>query len=717
MDEMLSLQASSTEESFLSSNWNTNRPEGAHSTSASSPFPFDLHICDYSGGTPISLPLSAAGTPAYADVNDPFFSDFDSRKIPTGLQPAFMREHNNARECDEEGSTLNKEATLRKRALQRLSLTSSVVSSAPSTAPSENEDDANESDWDSLSLKRSDSTAGEHSDPLDSGLYSAFSLHSLAGPCSFNGRESALDTTLNDAQAADGTIRAARRPADDGSDRRGGISALSVFNLSDFISDTEPSPEESNAFDPSQASDNNQPLQYNQGTPHNAGQQIVGIEGLAPNVTAVKVEQYNIDMHNIHATPTRLGARFDFLDLGCSSPAPLSDGAANATAMAPSASTPFLASQNFVGSLAENDQMPKMPQQQRSMSFNNFDAAQMVTPERPLMHPSLLRVGKQETSSRSYSSPNIHDPLSCNPAHITPSGASPAGYGAHHNALSPAFAQNLFGPHSDFPDSPASSALSSPPAWACALSNEEGEVTYRASNSAAAASCLSSSLPIRPSTMRSYSDAYSVPASPSGHAGHPMRPVRSTAGVAPASPYAGPTFGSPVPSQHLLPPSHPLAHLQNPYSGVITKRSRGRRVPSTPEEMTNIGKSGKVYTCKVPGCGKLFKRSEHLKRHIRSIHTNEKPYVCQICLKQFSRHDNLNQHMRVHGSGAGSVAGDSNASSAGESDLGSPLSASPAAPSRRGSSCHSFHETKGGTITRRNMNMTDDGVFDFEQAD
>lgn len=89
-------------------------------------------------------------------------------------------------------------------------------------------------------------------------------------------------------------------------------------------------------------------------------------------------------------------------------------------------------------------------------------------------------------------------------------------------------------------------------------------------------------------------------------------------------------------------------------------------MPSTPEEMTNIGKSGKVYTCKVPGCGKLFKRSEHLKRHIRSIHTNEKPYVCQVCLKQFSRHDNLNQHMRVHGSGMSSAASDSNISSAEE---------------------------------------------------
>lgn len=81
--------------------------------------------------------------------------------------------------------------------------------------------------------------------------------------------------------------------------------------------------------------------------------------------------------------------------------------------------------------------------------------------------------------------------------------------------------------------------------------------------------------------------------------------------------------------------------------GIITKRSRGRRVPNNPEELNNLGKSGKIYTCKVPGCGKCFKRSEHLKRHVRSIHTNEKPFTCH-CGKTFSRHDNLNQHARVH---------------------------------------------------------------------
>ncbi|KAG6849188.1 hypothetical protein H0H93_010606 [Arthromyces matolae] len=74
----------------------------------------------------------------------------------------------------------------------------------------------------------------------------------------------------------------------------------------------------------------------------------------------------------------------------------------------------------------------------------------------------------------------------------------------------------------------------------------------------------------------------------------------------------------------------------------LTKKSRGRRVP-TMEDFGNeedapaptpgkgrkktsgsLAKSMRTYTCDVDGCGKLFARGEHLKRHIRSIHTYEK---------------------------------------------------------------------------------------------
>ncbi|XP_006453903.1 hypothetical protein AGABI2DRAFT_189243 [Agaricus bisporus var. bisporus H97] len=95
----------------------------------------------------------------------------------------------------------------------------------------------------------------------------------------------------------------------------------------------------------------------------------------------------------------------------------------------------------------------------------------------------------------------------------------------------------------------------------------------------------------------------------------------------------------------------------------LTKKSRGRRVPTVTSledlrsassgagrKRQTIGKGARMYLCEVEGCGKCFARGEHLKRHVRSIHTHEKPHRCPYpgCGKDFSRHDNLGQHMRVH---------------------------------------------------------------------
>jgi hypothetical protein len=58
----------------------------------------------------------------------------------------------------------------------------------------------------------------------------------------------------------------------------------------------------------------------------------------------------------------------------------------------------------------------------------------------------------------------------------------------------------------------------------------------------------------------------------------------------------------------------------------LAKKSRGRRVPTAPVFIVQGGvqKNMRMYRCTVEGCYKCFARGEHLKRHVRSIHTNEK---------------------------------------------------------------------------------------------
>lgn len=56
----------------------------------------------------------------------------------------------------------------------------------------------------------------------------------------------------------------------------------------------------------------------------------------------------------------------------------------------------------------------------------------------------------------------------------------------------------------------------------------------------------------------------------------------------------------------------------------LVKRSRGRKVPSSRAQAGTQSEVPRPFVCEVERCGASFTRREHLKRHSRSLHTNEK---------------------------------------------------------------------------------------------
>ncbi|XP_037785588.1 transcription factor Sp5-like [Penaeus monodon] len=116
--------------------------------------------------------------------------------------------------------------------------------------------------------------------------------------------------------------------------------------------------------------------------------------------------------------------------------------------------------------------------------------------------------------------------------------------------------------------------------------------------------------------------------------------------VSPAVPHSIP--GAVTQNTNVQQQTNIAAALLTAHSSVSVRRCRRCRCPNCQDTSRDATKK-REHICHVPGCGKVYGKTSHLKAHLLS-HSGERPFVCNwiFCNKAFTRSDELQRHLRTH---------------------------------------------------------------------
>ncbi|KAL2159780.1 hypothetical protein VTH06DRAFT_1913 [Thermothelomyces fergusii] len=93
-----------------------------------------------------------------------------------------------------------------------------------------------------------------------------------------------------------------------------------------------------------------------------------------------------------------------------------------------------------------------------------------------------------------------------------------------------------------------------------------------------------------------------------------------------------------------------MQQCPSPKARARTRKETRRRTVTTADGSFAVDsvELANTFRCPIEGCDKMYRRSEHMKRHIQSVHGQTR-YSCDWCKHTTNRWDNLKAHIRLHG--------------------------------------------------------------------